>query len=205
MLVIGITGGIGSGKTTATNRFKELGVPVIDADIVARQVVEPCKPALQQIIETFGDKVIDVEGHLDRSALRQIVFSDSELKRKLENIVHPRIHEEIHSQLDQISAAYAIVVIPLLVEGKRNYKLDQVLVIDVPPELQQNRVTVRDRQSGSQVKRILKAQATREERIAIADDIIDNSGSLDNLYEQVDALHLRYLELARHSKSKSGL
>ena len=200
MLVVGITGGIGSGKTTAADRFAELGITVIDADIVARQVVQPGKPALQEIKETFGMQVIGSDGHLNRSALRQVVFSDYEMKKKLENILHPRIHKEIISQLDQLVSNYAIIVIPLLAEGKRNYPLDRVLVIDAPAELQLNRVSARDQQSISQVKRILDSQATREERNSMSDDIIENTGSLEDLHENINRLHLQYLELAKKKK-----
>ena len=201
MLVVGITGGIGSGKTTAADRFGKLGVTVIDADIVARQVVEPGKPALQEIKVTFGKEVIGTDGHLNRSALRQVVFSDYEMKKKLENILHPKIFEEITRQLDQLVSIYAIVVIPLLAEGIRNYPLDRVLVIDAPVEQQLSRVSVRDQQSISQIKRILNSQATREKRNSMADDIIENSGSLEDLYEKINELHLQYLELANKKKS----
>ena len=201
MLVVGITGGIGSGKTTAANRFGELGVPVIDADVVARQVVEPGRPALQKVKETFGEDVIESDGRLNRSALRQLVFSDYEMKKKLENILHPIIFKEITSQLDQLASIYAIVVIPLLAEGKRNYPLDRVLVIDAPVDLQLSRVSVRDQQSTSQIKRILNSQATREQRNSMADDLIENSGHLEDLHEKINELHLQYLEFASKKKN----
>lgn len=200
MLIVGITGGIGSGKTTAANRFGELGVPVIDADVVARQAVEPGRPALQEIKETFGKDVIGSDGQLNRNTLRRVVFSDYEMKKKLENILHPIIFEEITRQLDQLSSVYAIVVIPLLAEGKRNYPLDRVLVIDAPVELQLSRVSDRDQQSRAQIKRILNSQATREQRNSMADDIIENSESLEKFYEHVDRLHIQYLELANRKK-----
>ena len=199
MFTVGVTGGIGSGKSSAANRFRQLGVPVIDADVVARQIVEPGMPALQEIINTFGESVANDRGELDRAALRKIIFSDSSRKSQLEAILHPRIYDEILRLLSELSTPYAIVVIPLLAESKREYRLDRILVIDVPSDVQISRVTTRDGQSTEEVERIISSQASRYSRLAIADDVIENIGSKDDLYERVDAMHLTYLEYARKS------
>ena len=197
MLVVGITGGIGSGKSTAADRFGELGVPVIDADVVAREVVEPGQPACRRVIETFGEEVANEDGGLNRARLRQIVFADAVKKADLENILHPIIHAEILQQLSQLTATYAIVVIPLLAESKREYPLDRILVVDIPPELQLDRVSVRDQQSAEQIQRIIDLQASRQERLAIADDVISNAGTTEDLLKSVDELHKKYLKIAQ--------
>ncbi len=199
MLTVGVTGGIGSGKSSAANRFRQLGVPVIDADLIARQIVEPGMPALQEIINAFGESVANDQGELDRSALRKIIFSDSNRKSQLEAILHPRIYNEILRLLSELSTSYAIVVIPLLAESKREYPLDRILVIDVPSDVQISRVTTRDNQSTEEVEQIISSQASRHSRLEIADDIIENVGSTDDLSERVDAMHLTYLEYARKS------
>ena len=199
MLTVGVTGGIGSGKSSAANRFRQLGVPVIDADLIARQIVEPGMPALQEIINAFGESVANDQGELDRSALRKIIFLDSNRKSQLEAILHPRIYNEILRSLSELSTPYAIVVIPLLAESKREYPLDRILVIDVPSDVQISRVTTRDNQSTEEVEQIISSQASRHSRLEIADDIIENVGSTDDLSERVDAMHLTYLEYARKS------
>ncbi len=196
MLAVGITGGIGSGKTAAADRFAELGVPVIDADVIARQVVEPGRPTCQRVIETFGADFATPDGRLDRIKLRKIVFSEPEKKTQLENILHPAIHAEILHQLSNLSVPYAVVVIPLLAESKRKYPLDRVLVIDAPMNLQISRVSDRDNESAQEVERIIRLQATRKERLAIADDIISNTGSKHSLRDSVDELHSKYLTIA---------
>ena len=199
MFTVGVTGGIGSGKSSAADQFRQLGVPVIDADVVARQIVEPGMPALQEIINAFGESVTNDWGELDRAALRKIIFSDSSRKSQLEAILHPRIYDEILRLLSELSTPYAIVVIPLLAESKREYPLDRILVIDVPSDVQISRVTTRDDQSTEEVERIISSQVSRHSRLAIADDVIENIGSKDDLYERVDAMHLTYLEYARKS------
>ncbi len=199
MLVVGITGGIGSGKSTAADRFSKLGVPVIDADVVAREVVKPGQPACNKVIETFGEEVANEDGGLNRAKLRQIVFADAVKKAELENILHPIIHAEILQQLSHLTATYAIVVIPLLAESKREYPLDRILVVDIPPELQLDRVSVRDQQSAEQIQRIIDLQASRQERLAIADDVISNAGTTEDLLISVDELHKKYLKIAQSS------
>ncbi len=199
MFTVGVTGGIGSGKSTAADRFRQLGVPVIDADVVARQIVEPGMPALQEIINAFGESVANDRGELDRAELRKIIFSDSNRKSQLEAILHPRIYAEILRLLSELSTSYAIVVIPLLAESNREYPLDRILVIDVPSDVQISRVTTRDDQSTEEVERIISSQASRHSRLTIADDVIENIGSKDDLYERVNAMHLTYLEHAHKS------
>ena len=205
MLAVGITGGIGSGKSAAANRFSELGVPVIDADVIARQVVEPDRPACRKVIDAFGDEVASDGGGLNRARLRKVVFSEPEKKSQLESILHPEIHAEILRQIAELSVPYAIVVIPLLAESKRQYPLDRILVIDAPTELQISRVSVRDNQSASEVERVIELQSSRQNRLAIADDVIENSGSLQSLRNSVDALHEKYLAIVRcSSQSENG-
>ena len=199
MFTVGVTGGIGSGKSLAADRFRQLGVAVIDADVVARQIVEPGMPALQKIIDAFGESVTNDRGELDRAALRKIIFSDSSRKSQLEAILHPRIYDEILRSLSELSTPYAIVVIPLLAESKREYPLDRILVIDVPRDVQISRVTTRDDQSTEEVERIISSQTSRHSRLAIADDVIENIGSTDDLYRRVDTMHVIYLEYARKS------
>ena len=196
MFAVGITGGIGSGKSTAADRFIELGVPAIDADVVARELVKPGRSALKRVIDTFGVEVTTADGRLDRVKLRKIVFSDSEKKSQLENILHPEIHAEILRQLSESTAPYKVVVIPLLAESKRQYPLDRILVIDAPHELQIERVSARDNQSPQEAEHIIQLQASRQARMAIADDVIVNNGSTQDLQHQVDALHKKYLAYA---------
>ena len=205
MLAVGITGGIGSGKSAAADRFSELGVPVIDADVIARQVVEPSQPACRKVIDAFGDEVASDDGGLNRAKLRKIIFSEPEKKTLLENILHPEIHAEILRQIAELSTPYTIVVIPLLAESKRQYPLDRIVVIDAPAELQVSRVSARDDQSESEVKRVIQLQSSRPDRLAIADDVIENTGSLQSLRNSVDALHEKYLAIARGSnQSEDG-
>lgn len=196
MLKVGLTGGIGSGKSTAAQRFKELGVPIVDADVIARNVVEPGKPALEEVIAAFGEKVVNSDGELDRTELRKIVFENKERKALLESILHPRIYDEILRQLDRLSAPYCIVVIPLLAESKQNYPLDRVLVIDLPHALQLERTSVRDQQSEEKIDKIVQSQSSREQRLSLADDIVENSGTVESLCERIDLLHQKYTDLA---------
>ncbi len=196
MLVIGITGGIGSGKTAVSDRFAARGITVVDADLASRVVVEPGRPALAAIAEHFGNDVITPDGALDRAALRQRVFADSAERRWLEALLHPLIGEEIRAGLARSTSAYAILVSPLLFESGQVEMVDRVLVVDVPESLQVTRTAARDGNSEDQVRAIMAAQADRATRLARADDVIANDGSLDDLDRQVEALHQHYLELA---------
>ena len=191
----GLTGGIGSGKSAAAEHFAALGVHVVDADHAARWVVEPGRPALAKIAEHFGDAVLQADGQLDRSALRSLIFSDPELRRWLEALLHPLIREEIALNLAQAKSPYAILVSPLLIESGQYATTQRVLVIDAPQALQIERTLLRDNTSEQQVQAILKAQASREERLSHADDILVNDSDLKTLQTEVERLHHFYLTL----------
>ena len=197
MFVVGITGGIGSGKSLVTNLFSDLGVPNIDLDVIARQIVEPGLPAHRQIVAAFGEQFVEQGGCLNRKMLRQHVFANPDQKSRLENILHPQIYREMKLRLLELEAVYSIVVIPLLAESSREYPLDRVLVVDAPRELQISRVVDRDSQSVVDVERIIDAQADRTIRLAIADDVIENSGNVAELTIRVQELHNQYLQLAQ--------
>ena len=196
MLIIGLTGGIGTGKSTVTKRFIGLGVPVIDADEIAHDLVKPRQPALQEIVREFGTEFLTPEGGLNRSLLRRVVFNDPERRKALESILHPLIRKEMLRRAGLISAPYCIFCIPLLTETHQADMVDRVLVIDSPEKLQYERITKRDGLPQTEIKAILAAQARREDRLALADDVIINEGSLDDIYRQVDGLHEKYLKLA---------
>jgi dephospho-CoA kinase len=193
-LVVGVTGGIGSGKSAATHRFEELGITVVDADLASRLIMEPGKPALQAVAEHFGSRLILADGSLDRATLRTLVFADEQQRHWLEQLTHPLIGQEIVAQLQASKSAYTILSSPLLLEAGQNVLADCVIVVDVPPEVQLQRTIARDSNEESQVRRIMAAQLSREDRLAGADMIIDNAGSLAELQQQVDALHLQLLK-----------
>lgn len=198
-LVVAITGGIAAGKSEVTRGFERLGIAVADADVIARELVEPGQPALAAIIERFGSRILREDGRLDRAALRQIVFEDNRARLDLEAILHPRIRTALHTACAGSGSAYAIAAIPLLTEagGRAAYPwLGRILVVDVPRQIQLRRLVARDGSSATQAVRILDAQATREQRLAIADDVIDNSGTMDTLAPQIARLHTLYLALA---------
>ena len=195
-LRIGLTGGIASGKSTVADMFAELGVPVIDTDVIAREVVRPGEPALDEIRKAFGDGVIAADGTLDRAAMRAIVFGDDTARRRLEAILHPRIGEATREQADAAGGDYQVIVVPLLVGSALRAFVDRVLVVDCAEETQVARLLARDAESEAQARRILAAQSSREERLAIADDVVENDGDLDATREQVLALHRRYLKEA---------
>ena len=196
MLKIGLTGGIGSGKSTVAKRFTELGIAVIDADEIARELVEPGQPALQSIVTEFGAGVITDKGELDRSQLRKIVFADPQRRKLLESLLHPLIRAEMRRRIDNIKTPYCVLCIPLLVETRQMEMVDKVLVIDSPENLQYQRVKQRDGLPDREIKAILAAQASSKDRLAVANDLIVNDGSADDLYRQVDMLHKKYLQLA---------
>jgi len=195
-LRIGLTGGIASGKSTVADMFADLGVPVIDTDLIARDVVAPGRPALQEIREAFGAGVIAEDGTLDRPAMRALVFGDDEARRRLEAILHPRIGAATREQANAAGGPYQIIVVPLLLESSLRAFVNRVLVVDCEEETQVARLLSRDAESESQARRILAAQASRAERLAIADDVIANEGDLDDTREQVRRLHRRYLDEA---------
>lgn len=194
MLVVGLTGGIGSGKSTVAKRFAVLGTPVIDADQLAHELVRPGQPALQEIVQTFGSQILNSDGSLNRAAMRQRVFADNAERKRLENILHPRIHATMRGFLQNIheSAAYAILVIPLLLESGQTDVCQRILVVDIPETLQIERVKQRNSHSDAEIRAILKVQCSRAQRLAAADDIIDNSGDIAHLITQTDTLHHRY-------------
>lgn len=195
-LRIGLTGGIGSGKTEASHAFARLGATIIDTDLIARELVEPGQTALSEISATFGAQLIDASGRLDRSQLRQAVFANPEQRQKLENILHPRIRERAMALANQAETPYCILVIPLLVESALDYPLDRILVIDTPQELQYRRVAARDAVTRSEIDAILATQTSRQKRLALADDIVVNDRDLEHLHKEIKRLHDFYLTLA---------
>jgi dephospho-CoA kinase len=200
-LRIGLTGGIGSGKSEASRRFHELGVPVIDTDVIARELVEAGQPALNEIIAVFGSDILDTSDQLDRSELRKRVFADTGQRQRLEAILHPRIRESAMIQADRLDAPYCVLVIPLLLESARDYPIDRILVVDTPQELQYRRIALRDGLSDREIAAILAAQVERQQRLAAADDILLNDSSIEMLRAQIDELHRFYLELVNSERN----
>ncbi len=194
--VVGVTGGIGSGKTAATNRLEQHGVTIVDADIVARQVVEPGSEALNKIQSQFGDQFILDDGNLDRAKMRELVFSQPAMKDKLNTIMQPAIRAELMRQLSQAHSDYVVLSAPLLFENSLHKVCNRVLVIDVPEEIQLQRASQRDEVSKANIKAIIAAQISRVERQALADDLLLNDGSIEELNIQIDQLHKKYLTLA---------
>ena len=193
---VGLTGGIASGKSTAAKFFGALGVPILDSDQVARDVVEPGQPPLERLVERFGRKILTADGHLDRPALRDIVFSDPKARADLEALTHPAIGAAMEARSAAAGGPYQILVIPLLVEKNLASHVDRVLVVDCDEELQIRRLRDRDGSTPEQVQAILKAQAPRAARLKAADDVIRNDSDMSAVRDQVAALHQRYLELA---------
>jgi len=193
---VALTGGIGSGKSTIAEYFAASGVDIIDADVIAREVVEPGTPALQAIIARYGDAVVNEQGALHRSRLRDIIFATPDEKRWLDALLHPLINARTQQLKAQAVSPYVLWVVPLLVENQLQRQADRVLVVDTDEETQLKRTLQRDNVSLDQAKRILAAQATRQQRLACADDIIDNSGAPENALPQVAQLHQLYLKLA---------
>ncbi len=196
MLVIGLTGGIGSGKSTVAEMFAALGVPVIDMDRIARQIVEPGQPALAQLTQEFGAGLLDEKGQLNRRKLRELAFATPEKRQRLEAILHPLIREETKRQLAELDVLYCIVVIPLLIESNQRSLVDRILVVDAPETLQITRTMQRDGVSVTEVQRILAAQVDRESRLAAADDVIDNTADLKQIRSRVAELDQQYRHLA---------
>lgn len=197
MLIVGLTGGIGSGKSMVAERFAARGVPVIDADVVAREVVEPGTVGLARIVEAFGQDILDENGRLNRSRLGARVFQDPDSRQRLEAILHPLIRVEMQRRVTLITAPYCVLVIPLLIESGQADLVHRVLVVDASRELQHRRVAARDKRPAAEIEAILDAQAGREERLAAAHDVIVNDADPDALDRQVARLHQRYLELSR--------
>ena len=195
MLIIGLTGGIGSGKSAVSDKFKSLGITVVDADVAARTVVEPSQPALAEIERHFGSNILNQEGVLDRAQLREIMASDSEERVWLESVLHPKIGEQIAKELNESTSPYTIYVAPLLLETNSQKMCSRVLVVDVPKEIQIQRTAERDKVSEIQIEKIVAVQMEREERLEKADDVLVNTGTIKELEEQVVKLHQKYLEM----------
>ncbi len=195
-LRIGLTGGIGSGKTTVCNFFHDLGIDIIDADIAAREVVRPDQPAWKDIVEHFGLDILDKNHEIDRRKLRQLVFNQTDRLRQLEKITHPRIISTMREHAKHSKSPYCILCFPLLFEKKLEDEVDRILVIDLPEDIQKHRVSQRDQVSHKHVEAIMDQQLIREERLKRADDVITNTGSITDLKTQVKKLHEKYLTMA---------
>ncbi len=200
-LRVGLTGGIASGKSTAAKFFGALGVPIIDTDQLARDVVEPGQPPLERLVERFGPTILTPDGHLDRPALRNIVFSDPKARADLEALTHPAIGAAVEQRSAEAGGVYQILVIPLLVEKNLGAQLDRVLVVDCDEELQIRRLQARDGSTLEQARAILNAQASRATRLKAAHDVIKNEGDMSTVRDQVEKLHARYLELAKQAQT----
>ena len=198
-LQIGLTGGMGSGKSTVSGLFAALGVPVIDTDRIAREVVAPGTPLLASVLARFGAHLLTPSGELDRPALRERVFADTAERADLEALMHPAIMAELRRRAQTAGGAYQLLVIPLLVEHHLSTAVDRVLLVDCAPDLQLRRVQVRDGVTLAQAQAVLAAQASRAARLSVADDVIVNDGDLERLREQVETLHIRYGTLARET------
>lgn len=203
--IVGLTGGIGSGKTAVSNRLGELGAAIVDTDLIAHELTGAGGAAMPAIARQFGQRFVAPDGSLDRAAMRELVFADTAQRERLQSILHPAIADRARRlSLERADGApYVVQVIPLLAESRdARSRVDRVLVVDCPPELQRQRVIARSGLSAELADAMIAAQASRAQRLAIADDIIDNSGSREQLSAQVDALHRRYVELARSLSSQ---
>lgn len=195
--VVALTGGVASGKSAVEERFSALGVGVYDADRAAREVVEPGTDGLAAIVQAFGRDVLDPSGRLDRPAMRQRIFADRDARHILESIIHPRVRQWLRSYADRDDGSYCLLSIPLLVENLAHYRwVNRVLCVDVPEAMQLDRLVLRDGIEPNLARRMLASQAARADRLAIADDVLDNSGPIEALDAAVTALHARYLALA---------
>ncbi len=192
---VGVTGGIGSGKTAVTDFFTSKDIKVVDADIAARVVVEPGKPALSEITKRYGPDIL-LNNTLDRRKLRTIIFDDADERKWLEGLLHPLIREQISLELRSAESSYAVLVSPLMLETNQHELVDRVLVVDVPESIQIQRTMARDQMTEEQTRQILNSQIQREQRVAKADDLVDNSGSLNQLHQSLEKLHQFYLSLA---------
>ena len=196
-LIIGVTGGIGSGKSAVTDFLSQQGITIVDADVAARTVVEPGQPALNDITERYGSEILLQDGSLNRKQLRHIIFNDKKEKDWLEKLLHPKINKLLRQQLADANSPYVILVSPLLTETSQHKMTDRVLVVDVPEATQLKRSMARDDMTEEQAQHIINSQANREQRLALADNVIDNNGTLDQLHQALSALHQNYLSLAK--------
>ena len=195
-MIVALTGGLASGKSSVARRFRELGVPVIDADVVARRLVGPGAPALAEIVQAFGAGVLDERGRLDRARMRQRIFHHDGDRKRLESILHPRVRDAMQAFAASSDAPYVLFVIPLLVETNRAHEMDRVIVVDAPRALQAARAAARDGSPPETIAAMLDSQATRADRLAAADTVVDNAGDPATLRGRVDAVHREYLALA---------
>lgn len=195
--VVALTGGVASGKSAVEQRFAALGVGVYDADRAAREVIEPGTDGLEAIVEAFGPDVLDPSGRLDRPAMRQRIFADRDARHVLESIIHPRVRQSLRTYADRDQGSYCMLSIPLLVENLAHYRwVNRVLCVDVPEAIQLDRLILRDGIDPDLARRMLASQAARADRLAIADDVLDNSGPIEGLDTAIATLHARYLALA---------
>ena len=195
MLIIGLTGGIGSGKSVASDKVKSLGITIVDADVASRTVVEPGKPALKEIEDHFGSGIITAEGKLDRNNLREIIATDPEERKWLESVTHPKIGEQITKEISESTSVYTLFVAPLLLETNSQEMCSRVVVVDVPKDVQIQRTAKRDKVSSNQVEQMVAAQMEREKRLEKADDVLLNSGTIEDLEKQVEELHKKYIQM----------
>lgn len=197
--LVGLTGGIGSGKTLVSDTFAQLGVDIVDADIIARDVVAPGSEGLGALVEHFGSDIVTASGELNRAALRELVFSNEEEKAWLNTFLHPRIRHAMQQAAANVNSSYGILAVPLLIENDLTGMVDRVAVVDCPEDMQLARAMQRDGSSETIIRNIIASQATREQRLAVADDVIDNSLTPEHTCEQVKALHATYQALASQS------
>ena len=196
MLIIGLTGGIGSRKSVASDKFKSLCIVVVDADVASRTVVEPGKPALKEIQDHFGSGIITAEGKLDRNKLREIIATDAKERKWLESVLHPKIGEQITKEISESTSVYTLFVAPLLLETNSQEMCSRIVVVDVPKDVQIERTAKRDKVSSNQVEQMVAAQMKREKRLEKADDVLLNNGTIEDLEKQVEELHKKYIQMA---------
>ena len=194
-MIIGLTGGIGSGKSAAANFFQDEGITVIDADELAREVIDKNSPGYKSIVDYFGSKIIDSNGLIDRAFLRKEAFDDDKKKKVLESIIHPLVKDLMTKRIATSNSVYSIIMVPLIFETNSMSNYNRILVIDCDPKIQLERASLRDNNSNEQIQKIIDSQCSREERISIANDIIPNNDSLENLKIRSIAMHKFYLNL----------
>ena len=204
MLKIALTGGIGSGKTTVSDYFRKLGVPVIDADETSHEVTQAGAPAVQQIVDVLGDSVLDHDGNLDRTALRNIVFGDTESRKQLESILHPEIRRRMNDTASRTQSPYCLFSIPLLIETSQHTSYDRILVVETSEDRRRTWIQARSDLTEGEITAILSAQVSDKQRRGAADDLLINDGGIDDLHARIDRLHQRYLALARGQEQSNG-